>query len=1441
MFSQYSNESVEESAINNYNSEDEFYCNFKMHQVSAYNHKNMQKDNTYAKQYFIINKDNECVRVTKKFFDTHKIFVKKIKCLDGVKYYSLRSKLAKETFNVKNYSPQFLITACRDIYQFFKDKIEFVRAISANYNNPHMNSFIIDFSCLMADMFGFKGMSAWLTILCRIYSLIIRFVDFRNAHRYERQSNIYDVSLGVAMMGMPREIVQKLQIFQSLATSKIVNSSLLVTLLRKFFNLIFDMINYIGRLYPENETLMSIKQFLEENFSFIVHLETADTVSELYTRYYKKPDIMQNIKFREEVLQVEGKLNNPDFLKFLCNPEFKHMKEIVNAFKFNIVKYAKTFTISSKVEPVCFMFEGIAGSGKSTMMNKLVELMKEDNKSVYTHIFPSIECAKDFYDDYENQDVMVVDDIGQQGTSQWRSIINFVSPVKVPLDCATAEKKNTKFFNSELILGTTNNLSNLQAFTDRDCISTPEALFRRIHLIQFKSTERYDLNYRKYDFKKDGTWKIQFIDSMKNCRMPLACQGEFHNEEDEDKIVVWVYSIIKYALEMNKKYSLQNTTSKQRLEGMLNKVNENIEEYFEAQMYSPPKRFSFNAGELTIDDNKSCETSYDGFSFKNKCEFYADSVKTILNNVYLSTETVFRFLVDKCKSFLAMTFEHITSGNLVVALVGLIFSVGLYWFFRNDTMSIQEELYEVQDKNGVNLDPIQGRIKEHTFVVKCMSQIDGVEVEHVAHCIISGNTILLNDHLVGENPVLNIYKTFTDLEKDNIMFNNLICKIETRLPEEDLCILKCDRFPITPIKKFKFNVNEAEVNIKGGDVMFVINPTLELPLYNRINSSVTKHMVKYQAGTKTYAMTAGQTISYPVSISGMCGSALIDKLGNIRGHHVCGNNNEGIIKIWSERTLKKIEAMFKDNTCSVVDYDLKDNNYSSYSGIRLFNTDLKPINGRGKSKIVQSDLFDIKDEAICNELTSLEMKGVIAPLVSKAPANLSVYGQKTTIELSKKSYKPIPYIKQEELVYVRECLESLMPPSFEKISLQEAVFGNADIRKINKDSANGYGYEKDKTLYIDFEAQVIKPLLEEKIESFKSAVLNNNLHPRDILCKEALKDELRTTEKIDKPRLFRVLPLHHTILVKQYLAELFVYLKQEMWNNGIAIGMNPYLDFEQLYNKLTVNKIIFDGDFGSYDGSAPSQLQDLIADVVLCRFQGSNEDKRILHVLLMSMIRSYVLTREQLTLTTHSMPSGCWVTALFNSLLNRCLTALCIIRNKRSASLHDFHSIVDFVLGDDKIVSVPARLGEVVNAVTMRKVAESLGMSYTDARKGDIVEPSKQIEECQFLKRTFRFNPMLQKIVGVLEMSTLIESLRYWSLDKTYEEVMNGKLTALQYELFLYGTQCKKLLKMIKEKARNEGISFIDFKEDVIMKTMMDKEMYSIMLSNLNKFDFINI
>jgi hypothetical protein len=36
-----------------------------------------------------------------------------------------------------------------------------------------------------------------------------------------------------------------------------------------------------------------------------------------------------------------------------------------------------------------------------------------------------------------------------------------------------------------------------------------------------------------------------------------------------------------------------------------------------------------------------------------------------------------------------------------------------------------------------------------------------------------------------------------------------------------------------------------------------------------------------------------------------------------------------------------------------------------------------------------------------------------------------------------------------------------------------------------------------------------------------------------------------------------------------------------------------------MYKVLKTKKIHFDGDFGKYDGSAPSQLQDAIVDIVL--------------------------------------------------------------------------------------------------------------------------------------------------------------------------------------------------------------------------------------------------
>jgi len=557
----------------------------------------------------------------------------------------------------------------------------------------------------------------------------------------------------------------------------------------------------------------------------------------------------------------------------------------------------------------------------------------------------------------------------------------------------------------------------------------------------------------------------------------------------------------------------------------------------------------------------------------------------------------------------------------------------------------------------------------------------------------------------------------------------------------------------------------------------------------------------------------------------------MDHNGNPCGHHVCGNGKEGVLKVWGTEFLSFFKSIgksgdVKNGTCN---YEMKSTIKENFSGLRVFQTDLTPGQASGKSNYQPTDLYTIREE-IEEEVSKLEELGVIGPRVKKVPANLNVYGGDTVIKLAEKSFKVIPQIDPKHLNYVKECLQTLMP----------AAFGGDGLNALKKDSANGYGYSKNKSDYLNYEDKSLTQEFKDRIREFKRSILENTITVDKLLCKEALKDELRTEEKANKPRTFRVLPLHHTFLVKQYLGNLFKYLKNNMWDNGIAIGMNPYLDFEKLFQKLKATGITFDGDFGSYDGSAPAQLQDLIAEVVLENFDGNNEDKQVLAVLLNSMIRSWVLTREKLTLSTHSMPSGCWVTALFNSLLNRALTALCLsMFSKLPPSVADFLSIVDFVLGDDKIVGVPHRLSQVVNAITMRKVAESLGMTYTDALKGEIVEAGKPLNQCQFLKRSFSYNVELNKVVGVLDMNTILETLKYYSKAKVYEEVMSGKMTAVQFELFLYGNAGIPLVEKIMSLAEKEGIQFQRFPAHVITKTMLDRDAYLVMLESLDKYNFL--
>ena len=135
---------------------------------------------------------------------------------------------------------------------------------------------------------------------------------------------------------------------------------------------------------------------------------------------------------------------------------------------------------TARVEPLFCVFYGPPGTGKTTLMLRLIESFKINN-SVYSHV--SHGADKDFYDQYDGEDILMIDDIGQKGVHQWADMINMVSTAQCTLNCASVENKDLKRFTSRLILATTNNI-NLR-ITPVDPISDVEALYRRITLFDF--------------------------------------------------------------------------------------------------------------------------------------------------------------------------------------------------------------------------------------------------------------------------------------------------------------------------------------------------------------------------------------------------------------------------------------------------------------------------------------------------------------------------------------------------------------------------------------------------------------------------------------------------------------------------------------------------------------------------------------------------------------------------------------------------------------------------------------------------------------------------------------------------------------------------------------------------------------------------------------------
>jgi hypothetical protein len=404
--------------------------------------------------------------------------------------------------------------------------------------------------------------------------------------------------------------------------------------------------------------------------------------------------------------------------------------------------------------------------------------------------------------------------------------------------------------------------------------------------------------------------------------------------------------------------------------------------------------------------------------------------------------------------------------------------------------------------------------------------------------------------------------------------------------------------------------------------------------------------------------------------------------------------------------------------------------------------------------------------------------------VDRTPADLTKYGSHTVKDVAKKSFKECVSITQSEIDFGKSVISTMIAP-FGVLSDEEIVRGNDLLAGLNKDSSNGYKCDKLKTGYIDFDSGCLKPGFAIEIGEMERQLKEGFPDYEKLIWCETLKDEIRNEEKEGVPRSFRVGTIYNQVLTKKYFGKMVEHIITHKYNNGIMIGCNPVVDWPKIYD-IMKDHPVFAGDIKNWDGNMLSQVQRAVAEVVV----NMSSCPDIAGQLMETNVHSIVGVMDDLYLTTHSMPSGSFLTAIMNSMVNRFYTAIwyhrCLTHMKRKFTVNTFlYDVIDFVYGDDKLNGIRNHK-DILNAQTMQKFFVDIGMDFTDALKKPIAAPFQTWDDITFLKRSFEYHNVLGKIVCPLELRTIKNSLSWMDYSKNMVEVMQGKVNAYQREIFLH-------------------------------------------------------
>lgn len=1141
----------------------------------------------------------------------------------------------------------------------------------------------------------------------------------------------------------------------------------------------------------------------------------------------------------------------------------------------NLILYGSTTT---RREPLFVLFLGPPGTGKTTFMNKVVSGYAKKN-TVYTHV-ASTEPGKDFFDMYRNEEIVVFDDIGQQGVAQWSSIINMISTTKFPLNAAIAENKFTRMFTSNLVFGTTNSIN---LTLTGDCgISDIQALHRRMTVVDFSRVEFHNgvwtgtaivrtytphvnpnmgkwTNIASFDFKK-LTIKEVLVKFDKFVRERLARLIEFKKQIDceveyevlpQAGMIEWIHDDV--GVDFEKQFfedygcSIEEYEEKQK-EEML-KINRKImSELSECEYDLVLYDLNKSVNDLGVEPR--CHEEL--YEFSPKC-FEVDSNETIPGTMFNRMKSYFVEWVDNYKKYydnvhqLCGKYLNIGIGIAVAGLsAGIVLMMKtLYTHIKkfvnnkkNDKIRksvikhyksgrvVKTYATLPQSVENILSLPINKQATENTCLTRIENQTRAAEFCLLTDgCLrkFSSTVVCAGAYMV--TTLHNFLSKLNSIDKEQKISVTLWENKDTIIYDKITCsVYYFDQEEDIIILKlpvfaprFMKNINFSK-NTTNNKI-YLITPSGVADVGQIEKLSINMHYKSYSGFI--HKLSKDEALTYDLEGDGLCGSMLVTKDGFLLGMHVAVNYDDsgahGISRIFKERTVSIIQKCFEEN----VDFMIDRAKQQKISG-SIVEIDKKVYQHvSDKTKYVPSLVYGITP-------------------VEREPARLN---SRLTLPLARKNFLEVSEVNPTSLDFAGEVARTLLSVGNSKNKHKpwndfEIVTGDENIGEIDKDTSVGYGYKGlTKHDFIDFENKKLTEFCLSEMEEVKKQILKKEFTTK-MMFSMIQKDELRNLNKIALPRVFCMGPIIHTLLLRKYLGPLMSKVSKYKFLNGFMCGINPLS--EQWKNLLEVTvkfgDNVIDGDYASWDAKMLPQFQQKAHEILVEFLDLSEDDKLICNFLLCMLIFTPTVIENKCVVTTHGMPSGCGVTTFVNSLINKMYLAYSFHKlynkeyNKNEFKMINpgidlyLSNVVDNVYGDDKLVGLSDKVKDWFNGITIEGVMNEIGVGFTPADKGEWTYKYRSIYDCSFLKRGFLFNHKLKTIVAPLEKRSMLSTLNFVSDDFRNLELTLIKLQNFQREAFLHNDYDLLMDNVLNELEQKKFSSFVPLTEKYLQKIYHDPE-----------------